>query len=113
MQYVSFLLALIFYNASLQINIVPQSYWSIFSFNLADENSTKSAKTRLETLITLLVELITRSKVRLLPHAEKMDGNDVRITGAVARQTAQTGFSGSLGGSIEITACYLGKVYAC
>ena len=97
MQYVSFLLALIFYNASLQINIVPQSYWSIFSFNFADENSTKSAKNRLETLTTLLVELITRLKVRLLlgAHAVKMDSSDVRITGAVARQTAQTGFSRS------------------
>ena len=48
----SFLLALIFYNASLQINIVPQcTDWSIFCFNLADDlvpSKTKSAKTRLE-----------------------------------------------------------------
>ena len=48
----SFLLALIFYNASLQINIVPQCKdWSIFCFDLADDLvpcKAKSAKIRLE-----------------------------------------------------------------
>ena len=37
-QYMSFLLALTFYNASLQINIVHQCKdWSIFCFDLADD----------------------------------------------------------------------------
>ena len=51
-QYMSFLLALIFYNASLQINFVPQCKdWSIFCFDLGDDLvpcKTKSSKTRLE-----------------------------------------------------------------
>ena len=50
-QYISFLLALICYNASLQINIVPHCKdWSIFCFDLADDLvpcKIKFAKTRL------------------------------------------------------------------
>ena len=39
-QYMSFLLALIVYNASLQINIVPQcKEWSIFCFDLHYRNA--------------------------------------------------------------------------
>ena len=48
--YMSFLLALICYNASLQINIVPHCKdWSIFCFDLADDLvpcKIKFAKTR-------------------------------------------------------------------
>ena len=47
-----FLLALMFYNASLQINIVPQCKdWSILCFDLADDLvpcKTRSAKIRLQ-----------------------------------------------------------------
>ena len=50
-QYMSFFLALICYNASLQINIVPYCKdWSIFCFDLAEDLvpcKIKFAKTRL------------------------------------------------------------------
>ena len=60
-QYMSFLLALIFYNASLQINIVPQCKdWSIFCFDLADDLvpcKTKSVKTCLKNDAGLLISV--------------------------------------------------------
>ena len=88
----SFLLALIFYNASLQINIVSQCKdWSIFCFDLADDllpcKTIKSAKIRLEN-DGLLIPVVLLST-----HAVKMVSSDVRITGAVARQTDLTGLS--------------------
>ena len=92
----SFLLALICYNASLEINIVPHCKdWSIFCFDLANDLvpcKTKSAKIRLET-DGLLIPVDHLIKVRLVlsAHAVKMLSSDVRITGAVARQTAFVG----------------------
>ena len=98
--YMSFLLALIFYNASLQINIVPQCKdWSIFCFDLADDLvpcKTKSAKTRLENDrndMDCWSPLIISSIVFKRARCKKMVSSDVRITGAVARQTDQTGLS--------------------
>ena len=100
-----FLLALIFYNASLQINIVPQCKdWSIFCFDLADDLvpcKTKSAKTRLENdrndmdCWSPLITVDPQVKVWLFlsAYTVKMVSSDVRITGAVARQTDQTGLS--------------------
>ena len=104
-QYMNFLLGLIFYNALLQINIVPQCKdWSIFCFDLADDLvpcKTKSAKTRLENdrndmdCWSPLITVDPQVKVWLFlsAYTVKMVSSDVRITGAVARQTDQTGLS--------------------
>ena len=107
--YMSFLLALIFYNASLQINIVPQCKdWSIFCFDLADDLvpcKTKSAKIRLEndrndmdcwSSLIIVVHQIDPDQSSIVfkrARCKKMVSSDVRITGAVARQTDQTGLS--------------------
>ena len=98
-QYMSFLLALIFFNASLQINVVPQCKdWSIFCFDLANDLvpcKTTSAKFALKIMGASLITVDHWNKVRLFlsAHAVNMVSSDVRITGPVARQTDQTGLS--------------------
>ena len=120
----SFLLALIFYNASLQINIVPQCKdWSIFCFDLADDLipcKTKSAKIRLEN-DGLLIPVdhswsLDQSSIVFM-HARCKNGHRSSVMFELQARSQGKPIKPVwvLGGSIEITAFLSWQVlgYAC